>query len=190
MTGTAELIAVVDAVTSALRRAGVGYFITGSLASSVHGEFRATNDLDIVAALDREQVSSILDALAGEFVVDRDQAATALASGGSFNLIHRETYLKVDLFPCVSPFEREAVRRAVSITLPGCREPMCVASREDILLAKLRWYRLGGDESERQWRDIRGLLALNSGRFDEAYLREWAVRLGVADLLTRLLPSS
>ena len=31
-----------------------------------------------------------------------------------------------------------------------------VSSPEDTLLAKLEWYRMGGEVSERQWRDVQG----------------------------------
>jgi hypothetical protein len=64
-----------------------------------------------------------------------------------------------------------------------------VASAEDILLAKLQWYRMGGEVSERQWSDIAGILAVNS-ELDAAYLRTWAVRLGVEDLLDKAVAES
>ncbi len=67
--------------------------------------------------------------------------------------------------------------------MPGAAEPLRVATREDILLAKLRWYRLGDEQSEVQRRDIRQLVALNRDAFDSAYLGTWAHVLGVADLL-------
>ena len=60
-----------------------------------------------------------------------------------------------------------------------------VTTAEDIVLAKLEWYRLGGGVSDRQWRDILGVLKVQAGRLDLDYLQEWAVELGVADLLQR-----
>lgn len=187
MTDAAELLAVVEAVIAALRRQDITYFITGSLASSVHGEFRATRDLDVVAALERRHLAPLAAELSGEFLVDLEQATTAVASGTSFNLIHRTSYLKVDIFPCATAFDREAARRAVEITLPGGREALRVASTEDILLAKLRWYRLGDEQSEVQRRDIESLVALNRDTVDRRYLERWAESLGVWDLLSRLL---
>lgn len=184
-----ELIAVIDSVVSALRRHQVPYFVTGSLASSVRGAFRATNDLDIVATLQDRQVPVLMADLSGEFIADVDQAINAFAEGSSFNLIHRVTYLKVDVFPCLTAFDREATRRATNVELPGGREPLRVASTEDILLAKARWYRLGGETSEVQRRDIDSLVALNRADLDRAYLARWAGDLGVEDLVERFLYS-
>jgi len=179
----AELLGAVRAVVTALERHEVRYFITGSFASSVQGEFRATNDLDVVAGLAPAQLEPLFHDFAHDFVVDIDQARSALGSSSSFNLIHRVTYLKVDVFPCLTPFDREATRRAESIAISPEISSLRVATREDILLAKIRWYSLGGEISETQRRDIQRLVALNEGEFDESYLRHWAARLNVSGLL-------
>lgn len=185
MSSTADLVVVVDAIVYALREHGVAHFVTGSLASSLHGEFRATNDIDIVADMSTGQIRALLTSVATQFVVDTDEAERAFAAGFSFNLIHSGTFLKVDLFPATGAFEQQAIGRAESVTLPGATQPLSIATREDILLAKLRWYRLGGESSAIQWRDIEGLVALNSERFDMAHVSYWAVTLRVTDLLHR-----
>lgn len=187
MSDTADLYAVLRSVVEAFGRNDVRYFVTGSFASSVHGEFRATNDLDVVADIDAARLAPLIEDLSGDFVADLDQATSALSAGSNFNLIHRGTYLKVDVFPCTSPFDREATGRAETIAMVAGTASLRVATREDILLAKLRWYRLGGEASETQRRDIERLVALNSGEFDGEYLRLWAERLGVGDLLDRFI---
>lgn len=179
MTDTSELLDVVNATAAALHRHGIEYFVTGSFASSVHGEFRATNDIDIVAVLDARRLEAWLAERSTTFLTDLDQAREALATGGSFHLIHSTTYLKVDVFPCVSAFNREAIRRAVAVSLPGASEPLRVASLEDIILSKLWWFRLGGETSETQQRDVRRLVALNRPRLDVPYLEQWAAELKV-----------
>lgn len=185
-----ELLAVIEFVVSVLHRQNVAYFITGSLASSIHGEFRATKDVDVVAMLERRHLARLTEECSAEFFADLDQAITALETGTSFNLIHRGTYFKVDVFPCVTAFDREATRRAIDVVPPGGHGPLRVATKEDILLAKLRWYRLGDEQSEVQQRDIEGLVALNRDHFDRAYLSRWAEALGVDDLLRRFLSST
>ena len=187
MTDTNDLIEVVDTVLAALRRHAIPHFITGSFASSVHGEFRATADIDLVADIALSELPALMRDMDAAFVADAEQAAAALAAGMSFNLIHRTTYLKVDLFPCDNAFNRSALDRAVSITIPGARETLRVSSVEDILLAKLRWFRLGGESSEVQRRDVRQLIALNRDALDVGYLQHWAVVLGVEDLLRSAL---
>lgn len=187
MADTNELLGVVDAVIGALRRHHIAHFITGSLASSVHGEFRATNDIDIVAQLHTSQLSSLFHELASSFVADLAQATASLERSSGFNLIHRSTYLKVDVFPCVTDFDRHAIIRAVELRVPGAAEGLHVASVEDILLAKLRWYRPGGESSAIQLRDVQRLIDLNRDELDLAHLRHWAAALGVDDLLIRAL---
>lgn len=134
-----ELKEVVRSVTAAFRRHQVPYFVTGSLASSVHGEFRATNDFDVVVLLDRSMLRAMMADLAAEFVADADQAEAALAAGTGFNLLHYATSLKVDLYPCRTAFDREAMARALETAPPGFDEPLRIATKEDILLAKLSW---------------------------------------------------
>ena len=95
--------------------------------------------------------------------------------------------MKVDIFPCLTDFDRHAALRAESIAVSGAVAPLRVATAEDILLAKLRWYRLGNEESEVQRRDIRGLIALNRTEMDLEYRERWSPVLGVADLLKLFL---
>ena len=185
MTDVSELRAVVESVVTAFQHADVTYFISGSLASSVHGEFRATNDVDIVAALEQHHLPGLMGGLTDKFIADLPQAIAALDSGTSFNLIHRQTYLKVDVFPLRTAFDREAARRAVEIVMPGSSVPLRVATKEDILLAKLRWYRLGDEVSEVQRRDIESLVVMNRQTLDRAYLNTWSEALEVRDLLDR-----
>jgi hypothetical protein len=59
------------------------------------------------------------------------------------------------------------------------------ASPEDTVLAKLEWYRLGGEVSERQWRDVLGVLRARGSQLDLEYMRKWAGELHVGDLLER-----
>ena len=65
--------------------------------------------------------------------------------------------------------------------------PVVQCAPEDILLQKLRWYRLGSETSDRQWRDVLGIVRVQAGRLDAAYLRRGATILGVEDLLTKAM---
>ncbi len=184
-----EPIAATIAVTGTLEKLGVRYFIGGSLASTVHGMVRTTQDSDIVAELLSGQVDTFIRALEGEFYVDEESIASAVAEHTSFNIIHRESMFKVDVFiPSLRPFVKEQLSRAqkqvFSITP---RAEALVATAEDTLLAKLEWFRIGSEASERQWRDVLGILKIQSGNLDLDYLHHWAKQLNVIDLLERAL---
>lgn len=183
----ADLSRVIERVIETFRDWGVPYFITGSFASSMHGEFRATNDVDFVADFLRGDLRGALRDLATEFIVDPTVAMAAVRSGQSFNLIHTITYLKVDVFPAVGAFEQQAIQRAITVVLPGSGGEIAIASVEDILLAKLRWFRAGGEVSAVQQRDIQRLVALNREQLDLPHLTTWAATLGVSDLPERAI---
>jgi hypothetical protein len=187
LSGLDELTAAIASVTGTLEAFQVPYFVTGSLASSMHAEFRATNDIDIVADFESVDLRALMRAFDTEFFVDPEQAVGSVGQGQSFNLIHRTSYLKVDFFPAASAFNQVALERAERVILGATGPAVRVATREDILLAKLWWYRLGDEASDRQRRDILGIIALNRDLLDHAYLDHWAVALGVQDLLGRFL---
>lgn len=183
MSGLDELTGAIASVTGTLEAHGVPYFVTGSLASSMHAEFRATNDIDIVADFGVVDLRGLMRAFDAEFFADPEQAVTSVRQGESFNLIHRTSFLKVDFFPAMSAFNHAALKRAEHVALGTTGPAIRVATREDILLAKLWWYRLGDESSEQQLRDIRGIIALNHDLLDHVYLGRWATELGVDDLL-------
>jgi len=187
MSGLDDLTGAIVSVTGILEAHGIPYFVTGSLASSMHAEFRATNDIDIVADFGMVDLHALMRAFDAEFLADPEQALTSVGHGQSFNLIHRTSFLKVDFFPAQSAFNRVALERAERVVLGANGPAMRVATREDILLAKLWWYRLGDESSEQQRRDIVGIITLNRDLLDHAYLDRWAAELGVRDLLDRFL---
>jgi hypothetical protein len=174
-----------------LDRLGIIYAVGGSLASSLHGIARATQDIDIVIDLHAGQIEEFYKALAPQFYLDEGAMLGAVRGGNSFNLIHFESGLKIDLFvasrhPLGS--DQLAHRRLEATALFG-GEPIevSVISAEDILLAKLLWYQEGGEVSERQWNDLLNLVLVQGERLDRQYLGVQANRLGMSHLLVRLL---
>jgi hypothetical protein len=110
-------------------------------------------------------------------------------AGGSFNVIHLESAVKVDIFVAgPDAFDQERLRRRQRIAVNALGKPatLYVDTAEDVILRKLEWYRRGGETSERQWRDVLAVLRVQQ-HLDDAYLRTWAERLAVADLLARAL---
>lgn len=184
-----EQIAVTTLVTDALEVLNVPYAIGGSFASALHGVMRATMDVDLVADLRREHVTPLVQALGEAFYADAPMMYDAIDQRSSFNLIHLASMFKVDVFVARSrDFDRaQLARRQLHLLSeqPECRA--YIASAEDTILAKLEWYRSGGEISERQWRDTLGVLQVQGGRLDLTYMRHMAAALGVQDLLERAI---
>jgi hypothetical protein len=172
----------------ALEGLHVRYLVGGSLASSSRGIPRATMDADLLVGLAPIQTDLLAKWLGGDWYVDADFARDAVKHGRSFNAIHIPSGHKIDLFPAVDAFHFSELERAdiKNLSVQGGSVPCLVASAEDMVLAKLRWYRDGGETSERQWSDITNMLVTNPDR-DNEYLAKWAQKLGVADLLDRAI---
>jgi hypothetical protein len=176
-------------VTQTLERLGIRYAVGGSLASSLHGIMRSTLDVDILADMKIEHIQPLVAALSKEFYADDEMMRQAIEHHSSFNLIHYETAFKVDIFILrLRSFDQmQLERRRAATIIPEPEESIFVTSPEDTILSKLEWYRLGGELSERQWRDILGVLKTRAGELDLDYLRKWGAELKVSDLLERAL---
>jgi hypothetical protein len=144
-------------------------------------------DADVLVRVVPAQLDPLLERLEPSFFVDPVAARAALRAGQSFNLLHRATMFKVDLFPAGDrPFDRaQLARRARQALDPAGERSFYVATAEDTVLAKLTWFRAGGETSERHWRDVLGVLRVNQAELDRGYLEDWATQLHVRDLLDR-----
>ncbi len=174
-------------VTAILQQLGIPHLVGGSIASSIHGELRSTNDVDFLADVRPAHVGPLLTALGREFYVSEEAVREALRFGTSFNAIHLPTAVKVDVFVAGQDAfnaERLAHRQRVQVQTDPPGE-LFVDTPEHSVLRKLDWYRRGGEVSDRQWRDVLGVLRARRGSLDEARLDLWAGRLGVAALLER-----
>ena len=187
-----EPIEVTLLVTGFFERLDVPYLIGGSLASTLYGMVRTTQDSDIIAEMRPEHIQPFVSALEADFYVDKEMIAESIQRNSSFNIIHRDTMFKVDVFiPRPRPFLQSQLARARRQTFTLETEVSAkFASPEDTILSKLEWYRMGGEVSDRQWRDILGVLKTKAGEIDLEYLQQWAKELKVSDLLERALTQS
>ena len=187
-----DLLAALAPVLQVLSDLGVRHFVGGSIASSAHGVARASVDGDVVAELGLAHVAPLVAALRDTYYVPEERIRDAVARRASFNVIHLDTMLKVDVFVSRDrPFDRRAFERSRPASIEGKGgATLPVSSAEDVVLAKLEWYRRGGEVSERQWADVMGVLRATGSALDLPYLRRGAVELGVGDLLDRALDAA
>lgn len=168
---------------------GVPYLVGGSLASSVVGEPRSTLDIDMVVEISESQIDRLIVAFQEEFLVEPASLQRAVRDESSTNLIHLDSATKVDLFVIgKSSLEQTQMSRRRKVLV--AKDPdrfLYFYTPEDILLQKLRWYRLGEESSDRQWRDVIGIIRVQAGALDADYLCRAAREFGVSDLLERAL---
>jgi hypothetical protein len=184
---TEDPIAIAVRVGEALDTLGISYTIGGSIAASFAGEPRSTIDIDFVVALTHADVRSFIAALGTGFYVAEEGLHRAIDALGTANLIHETSSIKVDLFIAGgTPLDDQQIARRQRVEVqPG--QVIYVHPPEDILLQKLRWYRKGGGVSDRQWRDILGIVRTQGDRLDRSYLRANAPVLDVLSDLERAL---
>ncbi len=185
----AEPIQITQRITQLLERLGLRYFIGGSLASSLHGIPRATQDVDIVTEIQEDHIDLLVKALEGEFYIEASMIREAIHRQASFNVIHLGSMFKVDIFILKSdaPSKEEMTRRERYQVSDDPLQRLFLASAEDVILHKLYWYQLGGCIAQRQWDDVLGVLQVQAERLDSAYLMKGARERGVAELLERAL---
>jgi hypothetical protein len=181
-----DAIAVAMRVADAIEAAKGSYFVGGSLASSLQGEPRATNDIDMVLELPLGRIGEFVALLGEDFEVDVDMLRDALLHGRSCNIFYLPVVMKVDFFALgASPYDEVEFARRRRVQVRSTGETLLIKSPEDTVLRKLLWYREGGGVSERQWRDVTEVLRVSGAGMDRGYLQQWSQRLGIADLLER-----
>lgn len=172
-------------VVQALEGAGIPYMVSGSIASSLQGEPRSTHDVDLVVAIEKENVKDLLKAFPSpDFYLDEKSIHDAIQQGSMFNMIDSNQGDKVDFWLLTDqPFDRSRFPRRYAEDVLGMR--VMVSSPEDTILAKLRWAKLSGG-SEKQFTDALRVYEVQFGKLDLGYLRDWAKCLGVLRMLERL----
>jgi hypothetical protein len=176
---------VIALTVQRLEELKIPYFVSGGIASIIHGEERFTKDADIVIRILPFHIPRLVAIFENDFVVSADAVQDALARRCAFNIIHIESAFKIDFYPITDDDEMEIAafgRRQAQDIGAGT---VWMATAEDVILAKLSWFRKGGEVSEKQWRDVLGVLKVQGQRLDFAYLEQMAGRFGLADLLQR-----
>lgn len=174
-----ELLEFVKQIAHRLTTAGIDYMLTGSMAMAVYATPRMTRDVDLVVAVGRGDVDTLVSLFEADCYVDRDAVAEAIASAGMFNIIHNEWIIKADFIVRKrSPYRQTEFERRRQIDVEG--DSLSIVAPEDLILSKLEWALQTG--SELQLRDVREIVAASSD-LDWEYIEKWSTHLGVDGLL-------
>jgi transposase-like protein len=171
---------ILPRLARALDAAQVPYMLTGSVASSAHGFPRSTQDIDIVIAPTRAGLLALIRQFPeGSYYADQQQALNALDRKSQFNVIDFATGWKIDFIIAQdSSYGREAFGRRAISEIDGVS--VYVVTPEDAIISKLQWAK--ASDSERQLRDVAGILAAQGDKLEIPYIERWTRELGVEDL--------
>lgn len=165
-------------IVAVLNDAGIDYMLTGSLASSLQGQPRATHDIDIVISISAQAAEPLLAAFPPpDFYLERVAIDSAIATAGMFNLLDVCEGDKADFWILTNDaYDRARFARKYVHDFGGT--PIKISRPEDTILMKLRWAQMSGG-SEKQFSDALGVFEVQSKKVDQQYLQEWAEKLGL-----------
>lgn len=173
-------------VVSELDKLSIPYFITGSIASTIQGEPRATHDIDLVVNINTSQITKLSHVFdMPDYYLDEDAAQDALEKNSMFNLIDINSGDKIDFWILTNDaFDQSRFKRRVKINV--FNRQLYVSSPEDTILMKLKWARLSGG-SEKQLNDCRSIYEFQQDNLDLNYLDFWIAKLDLVDLWKRVI---
>lgn len=178
-------IQIIELVVNHLDTLKIPYYVGGGIASINYGEPRLTNDADLAIRITPFHIPQFVKALESDFVISADAVQDALTRKYAFNIIHIESAFKIDFYPVTEDDEMSSAaftrRQLVDI---GAGK-IFMASAEDVILAKLNWFRKGGEVSDKQWRDVLGILKVQGDKLDFEYLALKSKQFSLADLFER-----
>jgi len=139
--------------------------VIGGQAVLLHGEPRLTRDIDVTLGLEARELARVLRA------VERADLSPSVSDVEAFvrktnvlPLTDKSTSVRVDLIFSFTPYESEAIRRAVGVSFG--ETTVRFAAAEDLIIHKLVAGR------PRDIDDVGGVLARRPS-LDEAYLTKW-----------------
>jgi hypothetical protein len=186
-----EIITALDILVNSFKTIGIEYYIGGSVASSAYGIARATLDIDLIADIKDQNVEPLINSLQNIFYIDEDMIVEAIKHKSSFNIIHLDTMLKIDIFILKdTEYDRNSFNRKKIDTLTEDSAQYFLCSAEDIILNKMLWFLSSDKLSDRQWKDIIGILKTRGNELDIEYLQKWAKELKITDLVEKALKDS
>jgi hypothetical protein len=184
-------IVVLEKLAEVFENLHIAYCIGGSMASSAYGTVRFTQDADITVEPFEQIAKKFHEKLKNDFYISEEAMNEALKTRNSFNIIHLNTAFKIDIFiRSENEFQKQMLSRIRKLPLGSSNKMLSFVSPEDIILLKLDWFRQSDHTSQRQWSDVLGVLAGQAKALDFDYLKNWAKKLGLNELLTKAISES
>src|SRR6266704_1770335 len=186
-----DLLVAMIPIIEVFESLGIRYYLSGSIACSVYGLPRGAQDIDVVADIQAEHVSPLVQHLQGAYTINAQTLRDAIAQRSAFSLLHLSSLVKVDvILPRDTPFDSLVSQRARQLSLIEGYQPLWIASPEDVVLMGLEWYRDCGANADDQWNDLLGVVKVQAPTLDQTYLRHVAPTLNVSGLLEQALIDS
>ncbi len=179
------LIDTLKEVADALEKLGIVYAVTGSVASSLHGEVHSTVDADLILTATPEMATRLSPLLSPRFYAPDDMLAAAARNQTMANVVDNRQGLKVDLsFVGSDSYLQSVLRRRVQKPIGDSQPEFWFVTAEDVILMKLLWRR--GSQSTKQWNDALGVVSVMQAKLDWKYMLQQASALTITDDLTQL----
>ncbi len=183
-----DLLVAMIPIIEVFESLGIRYYLSGSIACSVYGLPRGAQDIDVVADIQAEHVSPLVQHLQGAYTINAQALRDAIAQRNAFSLLHLSSLVKVDvMLPRGTPFDSLVSQRARQLSLIEGYQPLWIASPEDVVLMGLEWYRECGATADDQWNDMLGILKVQAPTLDLTYLHHVAHTLNDSGLLEQAL---
>ena len=174
-----EQLEFVKQIADRLTKAGIDYMMTGSMAMAVYATPRMTRDVDLVVAVGREDIDTLVRLFETDCYIDRDAVAEAITTQGMFNIIHNEWIIKADFIVRKhGSYRQTEFERRRQVEVEGTF--LSIVAPEDLILSKLEWAQQ--TESELQRRDVQEIVSASTD-LDWSYLEKWSTHLGIDVLL-------
>ncbi len=178
-----EELDVLKEVAGKLNNAGFPYMLSGSVAMNFYAQPRMTRDIDIVIALETQDIRKFIDLFKDDFYLDEETVRSEVHRLGMFNLIHNKFILKIDfIIQKDDEFSATAFGRRRNVDIDGTK--VSIISAEDLILSKLNWAK--ESMSEMQLRDVGNIKGLVEN-LDGDYIEQWIERLGLQEIYKKVI---
>jgi hypothetical protein len=178
-----DLISLLQLVVDRLEKLKIPYVVTGGLAVSYWGLPRSTHDIDIIIEINSSKTDEILKAFQKDFYISREGIESMLEHNISFNIIHNESGIKIDLWPLNKKDKHKIAefKRVKKENVFG--KKISMISPEDLIITKLQWFQ--DSNSSRHLEDIKSILKIS--KVDLKYIKNWAEKQLTIKILEKLL---